>query len=573
MKYRWQTLVLITAVTLLIGIGCTPRTTEPVVAVAPQNVPPGSVIQVTADGFGANVEVQVGAGPRDAGFAVEKTAQTDTDGHLATELTLPETAQPESQWVVVARENEAGSAEVTSSPFEIAAITATATVPPSPQPTETPVPTNTPERSAEAVISPVSGPPGTNVHLVGSGLPPNTTVQIGVGRADSEYDIVQSAVTDESGRIDTRVIIPGFADPGERWVVVIDAREPDITVVSNEFTVTGETADATAAISPLSGSPGTEVAVSASGLPTNAPLEIGVGPAGSEYDVIATGQSDTSGEFSTRLRIPDDAEPGEEWVIVVSTTDQTTQAASEPFLVTGEVNRPTVSIAPLSGPPGTQVQVTASGFPANTEVQVGAGRQDSEFGVTKRADTDPQGRMTTSITVPDFAEPDDPWVVVVRVVAQGGARASSDTFQVTQPENLFERTNIYLIALGDKGESGKEIGCNDSVIPVEIPIEPTIAPLTAGLEALLAIDSRNYGQSGLYNALYRSDLTVESVDIRDSEAVIRLSGTFEIGGTCDAPRVRAQLEETALQFSTVDSVSIFINGDPLETYLSRRDGG
>jgi hypothetical protein len=272
--------------------------------------------------------------------------------------------------------------------------------------------------------------------------------------------------------------------------------------------------------------------------------------------------------LETRVTIPDDAEPRELWVVVIDVVDSGLKVVSNEFIVTGEETvDPTVAIAPLSGPPGTEVQVNANGFPANTEVQIGAGRQGSEFGVTKRVDTNAQGRLTAPIVIPDFAEPGDPWVIVVRVVAQGGARASSDTFQVSQPENLFERTHIYLIAVGDEGESGKEIGCGDSVIPVEVPIEPTIAPLTAGLEALLDIDSRDYGQSGLYNALYRSDLTIESVTIRDREAVIRLSGTIEIGGVCDAPRVRAQLEETALQFSTVDSVSIFVNGDPLETYL------
>jgi hypothetical protein len=40
-----------------------------------------------------------------------------------------------------------------------------------------------------------------------------------------------------------------------------------------------------------------------------------------------------------------------------------------------------------------------------------------------------------------------------------------------------------------------------------------------------------------------------------------------VGGVCDEPRVRAQLEETALQFVTVDSVSIFVNGQPLAEAL------
>lgn len=566
MTSKWQFLILTILSVTLITTGCSTFTAAgPVVAVAPQNVAPGSAVQVTADGFAANVEVQVGAGPQGADFAVEEAAQTDDDGELATKLNIPETAQPDSQWVVVARETEAEGIEASSDRFTIAAVSATATS--LPQPTKRPVPTDTLVPSAEVVISPVSGPPGTDVQLVASGLPANAAMQIGVGHADSEYDVVQSVSTDDSGRLEMRVAMPDYAEPGERWMVVIDAVDSNVQAISNAFIVTGEARNPTVAIAPLSGSPGTEVAVTATGFPPSAALEIRAGPVDSEYDVITTGQSDANGAFNTRVSMPEYADPGEEWVIVVSTADHATQAVSEPFMVTGEANPPTVSISPLSGPPDTQVQVTASGFPPNTEVQVGAGRQGSEFGVTKRVDTDAQGRILTSITIPDFAEPGDPWGVVVRVVAQGGARALSGTFQVTQPENLFKRTNIYLIAVGDEGASGEEIGCGDSAVPVEVPIEPTIAPLTAGLEALLAIESRDYGQSGLYNALYRSDLTVESVVIRDREAVIRLNGTLEIGGTCDAPRVRAQLEETALQFSTVDSVSVSVNGDPLDTYL------
>jgi hypothetical protein len=42
-----------------------------------------------------------------------------------------------------------------------------------------------------------------------------------------------------------------------------------------------------------------------------------------------------------------------------------------------------------------------------------------------------------------------------------------------------------------------------------------------------------------------------------------------LGGVCDSPRVQAQLEEIALQFSTVNSVAVFINGEPLDQVLSQ----
>ncbi len=125
------------------------------------------------------------------------------------------------------------------------------------------------------------------------------------------------------------------------------------------------------------------------------------------------------------------------------------------------------------------------------------------------------------------------------------------------------RTKLFFIALNDNGKSGKLVGCGDSVVPVEIMIPPTTAPLTASLRALLAIKTSTYGQSGLYNALYRSSLQVDSVSITAGKATIKLVGTISLGGECDDPRFVAQLTETALQFSTVNDVALFLNGEPL----------
>lgn len=131
----------------------------------------------------------------------------------------------------------------------------------------------------------------------------------------------------------------------------------------------------------------------------------------------------------------------------------------------------------------------------------------------------------------------------------------------------FDRVDIHLIALEDGGQSGPEVGCGDSVVGVEAAVTPTHAPLKAALDKLLSIKDQHYGQSGLYNALYQSNLTVDDVQIADRDATVRLSGTITVGGTCDVPRIKAQLEQTALQFSTVDTVSIYVNGILLEDSL------
>jgi hypothetical protein len=133
-----------------------------------------------------------------------------------------------------------------------------------------------------------------------------------------------------------------------------------------------------------------------------------------------------------------------------------------------------------------------------------------------------------------------------------------------------QTVKIFLIALEDNGQSGILVGCGDSAVPVTVVIPRTQGVLKAALEKLLSIKEQYYGESGLYNALYQSDLQLKSVTIDQGKAVIHLTGTVMLGGVCDAPRVEAQIEQTALQFSTVSSVEVFINAIPLEDVLSQK---
>ena len=133
---------------------------------------------------------------------------------------------------------------------------------------------------------------------------------------------------------------------------------------------------------------------------------------------------------------------------------------------------------------------------------------------------------------------------------------------------LFTRVKIYLVAIGDGSQTAGTIGCGDTLVAVDRVIAPTNAPLKAALSDLLSIHDRTYGQSGLYNALYQSKLQVNGVTIAGGVAKIALTGTLLQGGVCDSPRIKAQLESTARQFSTVQSVDITINGKPLAGLLS-----
>ena len=128
---------------------------------------------------------------------------------------------------------------------------------------------------------------------------------------------------------------------------------------------------------------------------------------------------------------------------------------------------------------------------------------------------------------------------------------------------VFSTVNIALINVG-----GGTIGCSDGIVMVQRNVAATQAPLTAAIGQLLSIKQQNYGQSGLYNALYASNLSIQSISIVNGKALIYLVGQLSSGGVCDDPRIIAQFHYTATQFSTVSSVQVYVNGIPLESLLS-----
>jgi hypothetical protein len=122
-----------------------------------------------------------------------------------------------------------------------------------------------------------------------------------------------------------------------------------------------------------------------------------------------------------------------------------------------------------------------------------------------------------------------------------------------------------LIAIG-----AGTIGCGDGVVLVERKITPTRAPLTAATRELLSLKEHSYGQSGLVTVLDQANLQIESITVVDGKTTIRLHGELRLAGECDDPRVAAQLEAMARQFSTVQDVAISLNGKPLSEALSLR---
>lgn len=127
---------------------------------------------------------------------------------------------------------------------------------------------------------------------------------------------------------------------------------------------------------------------------------------------------------------------------------------------------------------------------------------------------------------------------------------------------LVEEVDVYLVAVGDNGKKGLKIGCDDSLVAIQRKIKPTVAPLKAAIEELLAVPHEYNKELGNY---WRGkNLKLKMVSITEGVATIHITGEGPfVAGVCDEPRITEQINNTAMQFSSVNSVKVFVNDKPL----------
>ena len=159
--------------------------------------------------------------------------------------------------------------------------------------------------------------------------------------------------------------------------------------------------------------------------------------------------------------------------------------------------------------------------------------------------------------------------VVCGTIVLLGVSAGVGAQEPMGPAEVQTRTvKLYFIAQNDDGKSGPRVGCGDSLIEVTREIEPVDDPITATLSLAVSLRGTRYGESGLYNALGMSSLRVGQVLRDGSDIWVDLVGTLALGGTCDAPRIEAQLRQTVMQFPGVSNVTFALNGNLLGPRLS-----
>lgn len=153
-------------------------------------------------------------------------------------------------------------------------------------------------------------------------------------------------------------------------------------------------------------------------------------------------------------------------------------------------------------------------------------------------------------------------------VGSGLDSTSEASIDVKQPEQTT--LEIAYIALNDNGVSGPLVGCGDSEVLVEdsaFGATTTKARVQSALGKLFANKDQYLGESGLYNALYQSTLTVDSVTVDGKTVDVEISGETLSAGECDDPRMVDQIRATVENNLDSDKkfiITININGKPLE---------
>jgi hypothetical protein len=90
---------------------------------------------------------------------------------------------------------------------------------------------------------------------------------------------------------------------------------------------------------------------------------------------------------------------------------------------------PSVEISPTVGGPGSLVQVSLTGFPANEVAVVQMGVINAAPSVRRAAEIDASGSLTTTLTIPQVALRGEQWIVF-GFTEDGRTFASSRVFRV-----------------------------------------------------------------------------------------------------------------------------------------------
>lgn len=137
-----------------------------------------------------------------------------------------------------------------------------------------------------------------------------------------------------------------------------------------------------------------------------------------------------------------------------------------------------------------------------------------------------------------------------------------------QPLAFKDAIWVYYIELGTGGPDG----CGDTAVPVSIGLPRTgnvAQDVEAALRNLLSYKRPDFGP--LYNPIYLSNITLNSVTYNDSTGIlnVNMTGTYvRSKDSCDNTRVKNQMLHTVMQFSQIKGKNLEFNGGSFGDYVA-----
>jgi len=279
---------------------------QPSISVSPRHAAVGSDVTVELQDFPAQVPVAIGIGRLNAGYDVIDEGMTGPEGSLKTVVSIPDFVDPADEWILVA-ESDQEQVKVVSGRLKISGRDQEATVQVSPRYLEV----------------------GSSVEVIGKGFKPGATLKVGIGRVNSEYDVISQGKAGPDGSLTIEITVPDFVDPADEWVIVVREQGSPTKGVSRKLEVSSRSSQASMVALSASVSAGGEIGVQGEGFPVDSKVKLGIGRVNSEYDLTGTVQTDENGQFRTFYTIPDFVVAEDDWVLVVVADNGRVKTLSE----------------------------------------------------------------------------------------------------------------------------------------------------------------------------------------------------------------------------------------------------
>ncbi|MEJ2301908.1 MAG: LysM peptidoglycan-binding domain-containing protein [Anaerolineales bacterium] len=299
-------------------------------------------------------------------------------------------------------------------------------------------------------ISPLSGTAGTLVTVDGSGFPANTELNITVSAQSAASAPSTGVTTDSSGDFTAQVAMPADAQPGSTWIITAASQTSGGPSASIQFQViapvpnapyTIQSGDTLGSIALRFGTT-VNALLRANPQITNAnqlvpgdqiyiPGSVVTLPSGQTVYIVKQGDnlSTIASDLGTSLNTLVQLNPQISNLSLIYPGQRINLPAGI-IPVTG--TQPLLEVNPLNGPAGSQVMVSGSGFPENTNLNLAVGPQSASPVITTTATTDAHGNFIDYVAIPNDAQDGSLWVITAATQTSGGPSAGTQ-FQVAAP--------------------------------------------------------------------------------------------------------------------------------------------